>query len=89
LNPLKWDPQALADYHNLKRRLSPLRKQQLDERIDCLREFPPFKWYELRDREDGTITFQLETDQFARILGRFEDGTVYITHVELRSKGRG
>jgi|HubBroStandDraft_2_1064218.scaffolds.fasta_scaffold553211_2 hypothetical protein len=83
------DPQALADYHNLKKRLSPLRKQQLDERIDCLREFPPFKWYKLRDREDGTITFQLETDQFARILGRFEDGEVYITHVELRSKGRG
>jgi hypothetical protein len=88
LNPLKWDPIASANYQGLKRRLSPFRKEQLDERIDVLREWPPAKWFELRDREDGTITFQMETDQFAMILGRFEDGTVYITHFELRSKVR-
>jgi mRNA-degrading endonuclease RelE of RelBE toxin-antitoxin system len=86
---LKWDPQALAEYKNLRRRLPPLKKEQLDERIDSLRDFPPARWYELRNQEDGIITFQLETDQFARVLGRFEDGVVYITHVELRSKGRG
>jgi len=86
---LRWDPQALADYNNLKRRLPPLKREQLEERIDSLKEFPPSKWYELRDQEDGIITFQLETDQFAKVLGRFEDGVVYITHVELRSKGRG
>jgi hypothetical protein len=89
LNSLKWDPRALADYNNLKRWLSPLKKEQLEERVDCLKGFPPSKWYELRNQEDGIITFQLETDQFARILGRFEDGVVYITHVELRSKERG
>jgi hypothetical protein len=84
---LKWDPQALANYNNLKRRLSPVKKDQLEDRVDCLKEWPPSKWYELQDQEDGTISFQLETDQFAKILGRFEDGVVYITHVELRTKG--
>lgn len=86
MNGLNWDPRALRDYQSLKRRLPPLKKEQLDERINCLRDFPPSQWYELRNREDGTITFQLETDQFARVLGRFEDGAVYITHIELRSK---
>jgi len=89
VNALNWDPQALADYQELKRRLPPLKKQQLDARIDCLRDFPPSRWYELRDREDGTVAFQLETDQFAKVLGRFEAGAVYITHVEVRSKWRG
>ena len=77
----------MRDYNNLKRRLSPLQREQLEDRIDCLKEWPPTKWYALRDQEDGTITFQLETDQFAKVLGRFEGGAVYITHVELRSKG--
>ncbi len=87
MNPLYWDPQALGDYNSPKRGLSPLKKDQLEERIDCLREWPPSRWYELRNQEDGVITFQMETDQFIRLLGRFEDGAVYITHVELRSKG--
>ena len=86
MNSLKWDPQALANYNNLKKRLSSLKRDQLDDRIDCLKEWPPSRWYELRNREDGTISFQLETDQFAKVLGRFEDGVVYITHVELRLK---
>lgn len=83
---MKWDPQALANYNNLKKRLSPLKRDQLDDRIDCLKEWPPSRWYELRNRKDGTISFQLETDQFAKVLGRFEEGVVYITHVELRLK---
>jgi hypothetical protein len=87
LNPLMWDPDALANYKSLIRRLPPLKKEQLDERIGVLKEWPPAKWFELRDRVDGTVTFQLETDQFAKVLGRFEDGVVYITHVELRTKG--
>ncbi len=86
---MSWEPKALADYNNLKRKLPPVKREQLEERIDCLKEWPPAKWYELRDQVDGTITFQMETDQFAMILGRFEDGVVYITHVELRTKGRG
>ena len=88
MNPLKWAPDALADYKRLKGRLSALRREQLDERIDVLKEWPPVKWFDLRSREDGVVTFQLETDQFVRILGRFEDGVVYITHVVMRSKGR-
>jgi len=87
VNSLKWDPQALEHYHHLKRRLSPLKKEQLEERIDGLKEWPPAKWYELRNQDDGVVTFQMETDQFARILGVFEKGVVYITHVELKSKG--
>lgn len=75
------------NYNNLKRRLSPVKKDQLEDRVDSLKEWPPAKWFELRNQEDGIISFQLETDQFAKILGRFEDGVVYITHVELRTKG--
>lgn len=86
MNPLNWDRQALKDYNLLKKRLPPLQKEQLEDRIDCLKGWPPSKWYELRNQEDGTITFQLETDQFIRILGRFEAGEVYITHVHLRTK---
>jgi hypothetical protein len=85
---LKWEPQALANYNSLKGRLSPLKREQLEDRIDCLKEWPPAKWYELRNREDGAISFQLETDQFVKILGRFENGAVYIMHVDLRSKER-
>lgn len=87
MNPLRWEPQALVNYNNLKRRLSPVKKDQLEDRVDSLKEWPPAKWFELRNQEDGIISFQLETDQFAKILGRFEDGVVYITHVELRTKG--
>jgi len=76
-----------VNYNNLKRRLSPVKKDQLEDRVDSLKEWPPAKWFELRNQEDGIISFQLETDQFAKILGRFEDGVVYITHVELRTKG--
>jgi hypothetical protein len=86
MNLLNWDPLALRDYNRLKRRLSPLKREQLEDRIDCLKEFPPSKWYELRNQQDGTITFRMETDQFAMVLGRFENGTVFITHIELRSK---
>jgi hypothetical protein len=89
MNPLYWDPEALRDYRRLCGGLPSLRREQLEDRVDCLREWPPSKWYELRDREDGAIAFQLETDQFARILGCFEQGAVYITHVELRSRERG
>jgi hypothetical protein len=76
-----------VNYNNLKRRLSPVKKDQLEDRVDSLKEWPPANWFELRNQEDGIISFQLETDQFAKILGRFEDGVVYITHVELRTKG--
>ncbi len=83
---MSWDPQALKVYRRLRSRLPPLKRDLLDDQINRLREFPPSKWYELRHQGDGTITFQLESNQFARILGRFEDGTVFITHVELRTK---
>ncbi len=88
MNPIKWAPDALANYKSLKGRLSPWRREQLDERIDLLKGWPPAKWFDSRNHEDGIVTFQLESDQFARILGRYEDGVVYITHVEIRSKGR-
>jgi len=89
LNPLKWAPEALVNYKSLRGRVSSLRREQLDERIDVLKEWPPSKWFDLRNHDDGIVTFQLETDQFAKILGRFENGVVYRTHVEIRSKGRG
>lgn len=91
MTTLVWDRVALNHYNALvdpKKGLPPLQREQLVKRIDALKGWPPSKWYDLRDRADGTIAFQIETDQFLEILGLYEDGVVKITHLELKPKRR-
>lgn len=89
---LVWDPKALDNYKALmdpKKGLSLIQREQLGGRIDVLKGWPPAKWFDLRDQWDGTITFQMENDQFVEILGLYENGVVKITHLELKPKKRG
>ena len=86
---LFWDPKAYETYNALmdpQKGLPFLQRVQLTERIDALRGWPPSKWYDLRNRTGGTITFQMETDQFLEILGLYENGAVKITHLTLKTK---
>ena len=88
--PLVWDPKALKNYRILmdpKKDLPPFRRELLDARINALRKWPPSKWFDLRSQRDGKVTFRLDSDQFASVLGVFEDGVVKITHMEVRAKG--
>jgi hypothetical protein len=89
---LFWDRKALDNYKTLmdpEKGLAPLQREQLAGRVDALRDWPPARWFDLRDRSDGTITFQIENDQFLGILGLYENGVVKITHLELKPKRRG
>jgi len=88
--PLKWEKAAAENYREIMGKLPPYRQEQVDEWLDGLREWPPRKWYELREK-DGVIRFHLDNDKFLKILGRFEEreGVAYITHFEWRSERRG
>lgn len=89
---LVWDRKALENYNFLidpKKGLPPIQRELLAKRIDALKGWPPSKWFDMRDQTDGTITFQMETDQFVEILGLYENGVVKITHLELKPRRRG
>ncbi len=89
-----WEPEAQKNYKKLmeedpkKGRLHLLQREQLKQRIDALRDWPPKKWFDLRSQADGYITFQTEGDQFVVISGGYEEGAVKITFFEIRKKGR-
>ena len=90
MTSIVWDPQALKNFKTLmdpKKGLPTFRRELLTARIDALRKWPPSKWFDLRNQKDGRITFRLDSDQFASVLGVFEDGVVKITHVEVKTKG--
>jgi hypothetical protein len=92
INNILWEPEALRNFNSLtnpdpKIGLPFYQRQLLTNCITLLKEWPPEKWFDLRNQKDGLITFQLESDKFAEILGFYENGVVKITHVEIKNTG--
>jgi hypothetical protein len=84
---IKWEKKAAGNFKAIMGELPLHRTEQVNEWLDLIRDWPPSKWYQLRD-EGGFIGFRLDNDKFLRILGRFNEteGVVWITHFERKMK---
>jgi hypothetical protein len=85
-----WDREALKNYNRLTdpapkegEALPFYQRQLLANCITLLKDWHPTKWFDLRN-QDGFITFQLESDKFAEILGFYNNGVIKITHLEIK-----
>ena len=85
--PIKWEKEAAENFKKIMKELPPYRQERLNDWLDVVREWPPKKWYQLRD-EGGFIAFRLDNEKFLKILGCFDEkaGVVCITHFEWRTR---
>jgi len=83
---LKWTLEAARAYKLIYNENPSLRKL-IDQRLKALIDWPPKKWFDLRDK-DGIIRFQTENDQFIVLTGMVEEKeeTVWIYRFELRTR---
>ncbi len=84
---VRWDKKAGENFKEIMGQLPLYRQEQVNRWLDLIREWPPNKWYQLRE-EGGFIGFRLDNDKFLKILGRFNEaeGVVWITHFEWKTK---
>ena len=88
MKEIKWTVEAAQAYKRIYDSNPSLRKL-IDLRLKTLAEWPPVKWFDLREK-DGIIRFQTDTDQFLILTGRLEeeDREIWIYRFELRTERR-
>lgn len=85
---IKWTVEAAKNYKLIYDKNENLRVL-IDQRLDALADWPPKKWFYLRDM-DGIIRFKTENDQFVVLSGKYEEAekVVWICRFELQTKRR-
>lgn len=86
-----WDKEAKANYLSLmdtKMGLPLVKRQQIFDRLEALKNWPPKRWFALRKDEDGLMLFQMDSDQFLMVQGSYHEKKIKITKFELRKAGK-